>query len=208
MVFWYVWLYSLRKIPAAISIPISIVVAIMIGYFPEVGRELALQRACVFFPYFLIGYHLPKHFFDIFKSRTMRYLGLAALFILFIYVVKIDGANKYWFFGSKPYHDFMDFPEFGALIRGLFYLLSVIGVCGFLGVVPTNKYWFTKYGANTLNVYLFHGFIVKLLRRYFPFEAISFIPAIITFSFFALGLTVLLASERFKKWTSSLLNLF
>ncbi|MGX6961430.1 acyltransferase family protein [Vagococcus xieshaowenii] len=208
MSFWYIGLFVLKKVPPYLAITVSLLLAILVGYLPEVGRELSLQRAFVFFPYFLIGFHLPKQFFEVFQSKKMKYVGGVALIILLFYVVAIDGANKYWFFGSKAYDDFMDLPEFGALIRLLFYCLSVIGVCGFLSLVPTKRQWYTDYGKNTLIVYLFHGFIVKLLRQYIPFESLSFIPSIIIFSFSALFISTLLATNSIKRATNWIITLF
>ena len=208
MSFWYIGLFLLRRLPWWLTVPFSIIMAIFIGYVPEVGREFSMQRTFVFFPYFVIGYYLPSHFFTVLKKRKMRYLGIIVLLLLFIYVIKIDNANKYWFFGSKAYNDFMDFPEFGALVRILFYSLSVFGVCGFLTIVPQKNMWFTKFGRNTLNVYLFQGFIIKVIREYVEFDGLSFMSSIIFFSICSVILTVFFASNWFNSIAKRLLNAF
>ena len=47
------------------------------------------------------------------------------------------------------------------LTRGVLLVIGVLGAWSFLALVPRVSGWFTRMGAATLVVYLFHGFVIK-----------------------------------------------
>lgn len=114
-----------------------------------------------------------------------------------------DILNKYWVFGSKPYEDFLEVPELGAAVRFLVFCLGIIGMLGFFAVVPSKKMFFTKWGQNTMVVYLMQGFFVKSLRVLHLDEVNLTLLGLMILLLISLLLTMLLASEpvqKFKKW--------
>ncbi|GMA42879.1 hypothetical protein GCM10025853_03350 [Tetragenococcus halophilus subsp. halophilus DSM 20339] len=92
---------------------------------------MTLQRTAVFLPFFIIGYYLPKGFFDWFKNFKYKKLFAVGFVIIYALVNYLNEVNKYMFFGSKPYDDFLNFPEWGFLVRIVTFMLAIIGMLAF-----------------------------------------------------------------------------
>lgn len=162
--FWKISLYLFSKLSASIGISISIITSLLIGYLPFIGQELTLQRTFVFLPFFVIGYYFKKEYIDLFKNSQWKKILPLSLLISFTIIYFTPDINKYFFFGSKPYEDFLNLVELGASVRLFSLILSIIGLIGFFSLIPLKYYSFTKLGKTTMVVYLFHGFFVRLLR--------------------------------------------
>ena len=67
------------------------------------------------------------------------------------------GMNKYMVFGSKPYEDYLSYPLFGGPLRGVFFVIGLLGIIGFLRLVPRQQLFLPNWGKNTLLVYLLQG---------------------------------------------------
>ena len=201
--FWRVLLLFFSKIQAILAISISIVGSLLAGYLPFIGKELTLQRTFVFFPFFLMGYYFKKDHMEKFKKSKWKKWFSIILPLIFIIIYFTSNINRYYFFGSKPYEDFLNIVELGALVRLFSLLLGIAGIIGFLGLVPTKEKFYTKLGKNTLTIYLFHGFIVRLLRHMdFPYSYLDNCPYIITFSvllIISLGIVFILSGNFFIK---------
>ncbi|KAF1303787.1 acyltransferase family protein [Candidatus Enterococcus willemsii] len=162
--FWQLSLYFFEKVPAKIGIPVSLLVSLLVGYIPFFGRELTLQRTAVFLPFFVMGYYLPHDKVNKFIHSSKKWwwtLGFVGIYGL---IHSLGGLNKYIFFGSKPYEDFLNFPEWGALVRIVTWCLACVGILAFFACVPTKQKRYTAYGQYTLVAYLLHGFIIQGLR--------------------------------------------
>ncbi|GCF93346.1 acyltransferase [Enterococcus florum] len=182
----------------------SLLTALIVGYIPIFGRYLAVQRTLTFFPYFMVGYALPVQWVDKVKAKSQmlskRTIALVLFALLFAFVQWNEWMNKYWVFGSKPYEDYLNHPIFGGPQRLIFFFLGLVGIAAFFLLVPRGRYFFSKWGKNTLTVYLLHGFLVKGLRalEIEHFE-INTVEVIVLFGFSML-LTAGLSSERFRHW--------
>src|SRR3982751_6491824 len=49
----------------------------------------------------------------------------------------------------------------GVLLRFALLAVGTLGALAFVALTPRNRGWFTRMGAATLVVYLFHGFVIK-----------------------------------------------
>ncbi len=54
--------------------------------------------------------------------------------------------NKYMVFGSKPYEDYLSYPLFGGPLRGVFFVIGLLGIIGFLRLVPRQQLFFYQMG--------------------------------------------------------------
>jgi fucose 4-O-acetylase-like acetyltransferase len=162
---WNVMLLLVSKYKAVTSITISLVIGLLVGYIDWVTNYLSLSRTFVFFPFFLLGYHLKKeHIRSLFKARY-RLFALIIFMIVFAGFYLYPNFNYEWLLGSKPYSEISGASS-GALFKRLgFYLLSILMVLSFMTVVPRKQYFFTNLGKNTLYVYLVHGFFIKTFRK-------------------------------------------
>ncbi|MDN6127567.1 MAG: acyltransferase family protein [Tetragenococcus halophilus] len=193
--FWQISLYFFRRIRPTAGITISILISLLVGYTPFIGRELTLQRTAVFLPCFIIGYYLPKGFFDWFKNFKYKKLFAVGFVVIYALVNYLNEVNKYMFFGSKPYDDFLNFPEWGFLVRIVTFMLAIIGMLAFFSLVPTRETSYTKEGKYTLIAYLLHGFFIRGMRA-FDLENIHLgFPGFIVLALASILLTTVLASE-------------
>lgn len=199
--FWQISLYFFSKLKSGIGISISILMSLLIGYVPFIGEELTLQRTFVFLPFFLIGYYFKKESIDLFKNSKWKKWFSLTLPILFSIIYFTSDINKYFFFGSKPYEDFLNIVELGPSVRLFSLILGIIGLIGFFSLVPLDHYTFTKLGRNTIIVYLFHGFFVRLLRLIdFPYYLNnSYILVILILFIISIFLVIILSNKYFIK---------
>ncbi|MBV7391888.1 MULTISPECIES: acyltransferase family protein [Enterococcus] len=195
MFFWNALLFLFGRLKPPIGLSLSFLIALIAGYLPFINRELTMQRTLVFFPFFLLGYYLSPKAFKKVQNNSARIKAAIGLVFVFCFIYVNESINKYWLFGSKPYEDFLSFPELGALVRGIVLLLGVIGIFSFLSFVPTKKTFFTDLGRHTFNVYLLHGFIVRIFRSFdFGGLQINFI-GLLFILIFSFGITLLLGSQ-------------
>lgn len=196
---WNLLLHLIRRFSAKQVLIGSVIVALLVGYFPIFDRFLAIQRTLTFFPYFMLGYVTPKKWIDKVKSYPKKWIALVLFGGLFLFIQANDFINKYWIFGSKPYEDYLNHPLLGGPQRFIFYLAGVVGITAFLLLVPKGRYFFSNWGRNTLTVYLLHGFLVKGLRALDLDFEISSLEVVLLF-IGSMLLTALLSSKRVGMW--------
>lgn len=162
--FWQLSLYFFKLVPPEVGISISFVLSLISGYLPFISRNLTMQRTFAFLPFFVIGFYVTKDQMKQVQAGRYRWLALLSMALIFIFIHNIEYLNKYMVFGSKPYEEFLASPILGGAVRMLMLSLGLIGTYGILTIIPQKHFFFTKWGANTLLVYLLQGFIIKGLR--------------------------------------------
>lgn len=196
---WNVLLHLTHKFSVRQVLIASILIALLVGYFPIFDRFLAVQRTLTFFPYFMLGYVIPKNWVEKLKTYPKKWMALLLFSGLFLFIQGNDLINKYWVFGSKPYEDYLNQPLLGGPQRLIFFIAGLIGIVAFLMIVPKERYFFSNWGKNTLTVYLLHGFLVKGLRALELDFEISSVEVLLLF-IGSMLLTVMLSSKRLGQW--------
>lgn len=196
---WNVFLHLINKFSVKQVLIGSVIVALLVGYFPIFDRYLAIQRTLTFFPYFMVGYAVPKSWIEKLKTYPKRGVALFLFAGLFLFIQGNDLINKYWVFGSKPYEAYLNQPLLGGPQRLLFLAAGLVGIVAFLMLVPKEHHFFSNWGKNTLTVYLLHGFLVKGLRAMELDFEISSLEVLLLF-IGSMLLTVLLSSKRVGQW--------
>lgn len=162
--FWQLSLYLFQYLRPEVGITLSFILSLLSGYLPFMSRDLTLQRTFAFLPFFVIGHYVTKEQVDNIRRGSHRLLGITGLFFIFLFIRNIEYLNKYMVFGSKPYEEFLASPLLGSAVRMLMLALGLIGTYGVLALVPRRQLILTRWGANTLLVYLLQGFFIKGLR--------------------------------------------
>lgn len=159
---WHLLLFVFTKIKY--SLFVAVLIGLMVGYFDAIGGYLSLSRTFVLFPVFLLGFYMQKEHFQKLTSNKGKLLSAIAMIVMLfiIHYVLID-LPKEWMYGSKSYEELGAGWE-GGFIRLLYYGMSILMIFIFLAFVPTKEYFFTKWGARTLYVYLLHGFFIRYFR--------------------------------------------
>lgn len=150
----------------------SIVVSLLSGYESSVGYYMSLSRILCFLPFFIAGYyvgHFPKQGMIFEKSRKKILLTVSILFLilaeLFI-LSRPERFNSSVLYGSYGYaaagHNWKHRAMLMAV--GFSWILFM-----FLTVSPKRIRLISVLGKNTLPIFLFHGFIIKLIGKYSVF---------------------------------------
>ncbi|MEN2667054.1 acyltransferase family protein [Listeria aquatica] len=163
--FWNLMLYVFSKLKPVTALSIATLIGLLAGYVDSIDGYLSLSRTFVFFPFFLAGFFLKKEHFLYLQKNAAKIIG-GAIFIAILGIVLVSpGLDEDWFLGSKPYGEFVDAKVLGLLMRVLIYAISFAAIAAFFTFVPKRQFFFTKWGKNTLYVYLLHGFFIKSFRE-------------------------------------------
>lgn len=159
---WHLMLFVFTKIKY--SLLIAGLLGLVVGYFDIIGGYLSLSRTIVLFPVFLLGYYMKKeHFEKLISKQGKLFSAIALVVMLFVIHFVLVDMPKEWMYGSKSHADLGAGWE-GGLIRLLYYGMSLVMIFIFFAFVPRKEFFFTKWGARTLYVYLLHGFFIQYFR--------------------------------------------
>lgn len=143
---------------------IAFVITLSAGYFKEIGYFLGLSRTIYFFPFFLMGFY-SKDLWILFEKRRIHknwlFFSLLSIIAILVFIMK-DQAYQ-WLFGSYSYQKLSIHGIDAALTRAMIYIISTLCIIAILGLIPSKKSFISEQGRNSLYVYLWHGFIVKIL---------------------------------------------
>ena len=171
---WYLWALFVYNIIMPFLLKIvnekkllifSFSFALVCGFKFFPNEYLDCCRVVFFFPFFVLGNYLKKNNLQI--RREMSFiLMLFSLVSYCLLTVKFYGFP--YGAGFMRTHG-VNLFAFGA--RWANYVLTVIMSISLIAIMPNKKYWFTKFGTRTMNVYLLHMTIVfpvcwYLLRPY------------------------------------------
>lgn len=174
------------------SIIISIIISILCGYDMNVGYYLSLSRTITFFPYFLMGYFTQRDHINILKQYIVKKYALLILPGIFLLIYFMNDKIDYkWLYGSFSYSQLSSSIYPHCIIRTSIYILSIITSICILILIPDKKFFFTHLGSRSMSVYIFHGFIIKLLFKYKFFDYIKTFKTeifIIILSFFIVAI--------------------
>lgn len=147
---------------------VSVAVALAAGFDPHIEYRFTISRFLCFLPYFVAGYfwgHGTSEADPCARLGRRGRIGLAAfaavLLIAFETVIlKSSRISLTALYHAGPYT-----ASGTTWLHRLFLLLvGFTWVAFFLLAAPNRKFpVFTKLGQNTLAIYLFHGFLVKII---------------------------------------------
>ncbi len=161
---WHLLLIVFKRLSAKHGIALSVVIGLIVGYFDSVGHVYSLSRTFVFFPFFLIGYWLSKEQLFLVKKRRMKMLSLAVISLALFLVYIMPNFQVGWLFGSASYQS-LDAPTMGAFIRTGVYIVTFLLIFSFYAWIPRRQLTLTKFGQQTIYVYLLHGLFVQFFRE-------------------------------------------
>ncbi|MBC2169181.1 acyltransferase family protein [Listeria booriae] len=193
--FWNVMLLLFSRWPAWVGILLSIGIGLIAGYFDIINGYLSLSRTFVFFPFFLVGFFLKKAHFALAQTVAAKYVALLVFFVVACLIALHPEIEENWFLGSKPYDVFVDSNAVGALARSAVYVINFVMIASFFCLIPKRRLFFTKWGKNTLYVYLLHGFFIKYFREEAASDFIGNSQTFLLVLIISFGLTVFLSSS-------------
>lgn len=205
LVIWYLSVPVLERIKTKYLIIGSFLIGLAAGYNNSIGQTFTLSRVFVFFPFFILGFCLSGEGLEKLLNKRLR---LAAALV---FLVLLGGLAFLWdqlkpfldvVYGSSPYKKaFGSMAAYGALIRGIWYVLAAVLSAGLLLIVPRCRLFFTSYGGNTLQIYMLHVWIRNALTYAGFFAIVKTGPAYCAYLVLigSVLLTFLLANNWLKK---------
>ena len=165
----------------AVVLAFALAAGILIGFDNKAGYYLSFSRIVEFFPYFLMGVYYRewtgrRKLTPTGTKREGMYpalvicLGAAVCALIFIITENVDEIRYAWLYGSVSY----DTGNYPWRFRVLAFGAALLWLAFFLASIPARRLPFLSYiGANTMPVYLLHGFLIKLMSRTRLFHAIE-----------------------------------
>ncbi len=148
-------------------LPLALAIAMLATLTPSIGKDLDLQRALQFLPYFVLGLLLkPEHFALVRRPAVRRAAVPALLGATVVAYWAVPRMNYAWFFHRTTAEDLAAPAWYGPLMTLVLFGCSTVLVACFLALVPGRRTWFTSLGAGTLYGYLLHGFVIQAANKY------------------------------------------
>ncbi len=156
--FWRLLTPIFRPLPGAVvvAIGLSLAAGLWAGDTFDVARIMGLL------PFFVMGLKATPERLALLRQRRVKQAGVAILVALAVVSLSIDSwASTEWLYYRSTYGQ-MGSSDLEAIgIRTAMLTMGTLGAFSFLSLVPRVHGWFTRMGAWTLVVYLFHGFAIK-----------------------------------------------
>ena len=139
--------YFLRKNNPKFILIFSIFIGLIVGF---IDVSPLISRMLVFYPFYILGQIVDwkeiwnKNFF----WNKLFILLLPLTMLIPVFILK----------GNVGYNSVTD-----IIYRMLWYIESTLTFFGIFSIIPPKKYSWTKYGKNTISIYLFHLIICKIM---------------------------------------------
>jgi fucose 4-O-acetylase-like acetyltransferase len=158
--FWRLVTPVFTRLPSAVAIGAAVAISLLAGLYA--GDTLDMARILGLLPFFVLGLTATPERLERLREPWVRQAGLGVFLVIAVVTTWTDDlAQTEWFYYRSEYAE-LDVSDSRALAtRAVLLVVGVLGACSFLALVPRLSGWFTRMGAATLVVYLFHGFAIK-----------------------------------------------
>lgn len=164
LVFWKFMVEPFSKLRW--SLPISVLLALYIGFIDSVGAFLSLSRTIAFFPYFLAGYLLPRDL--LVKIRNNKSFVPTVLFIVVMVVIGIamsKGIAYQTLFMRESYAILQQSYLQGVVFRGACLLIGFFCILFFITIIPVKQIkYLSVFGMYSLTIYIAHSGIIQVVK--------------------------------------------
>lgn len=207
-ILWYMFSLILWRflLPVFDQLKYPVLFAIVAGLACGINRydyNLSFSRTFVFFPFFLIGHYFHLQLAEKLKDLNYRKVvgsSVILCFLLLIFIVPaVHDINLGWLYGSRSYSYLKVDWEMGILYRSLIYISSLILGVSVLSINLDTSNIGTKYGRDSLYIYVLHGFIMKGLLAFGLYKYINEDYKVVILMLASLSLLPVLSS-RFAKF--------
>ena len=154
------------------SIIVSVMIAIFVGLFSEVGQFMSISRTFTFFPYFLIGHYVRKNQ-PILTSLKQHKIMISIAFVVmetFVALMSIKGVKGQTYQLHTAYSNINQSMIQGSLLRLITYLAGTVGIAFMISFSSSNKSILSYLGEHSITVYVAHYTMIiaadKIVRGY------------------------------------------
>jgi fucose 4-O-acetylase-like acetyltransferase len=145
------------------SIPISVAIALVVGFIPFVNRVMSASRAIVWLPIFLLGYFYWKPVLQALEQTGVK-LRLIAVAVLSLALC----ISTFISIPHEAFYEALSYRVAGtsALFRVIHLLAATLLSLAVFAVIPRGRSWLTGFGERTLSIFVFHEAIILSLHRF------------------------------------------
>jgi fucose 4-O-acetylase-like acetyltransferase len=158
--FWRLMTPAFTRMPALVAITVAVAISLVAGLYA--GDTLDMARVLGLLPFFVLGLTATKERLERLREPWVRNAALLVFLAIAVVTTWTDQlAQTEWLYYRSQYGE-LDVADGRALLtRAVLLVIGTLGAWSFLALVPRLSGWFTRMGAATLVVYLFHGFAIK-----------------------------------------------
>lgn len=216
MFVYYLVTIQMRRFNKKVVFIIAIIISCLAGYVSQINSFLVCSRILVFYPFFFAGYCADaKKLQQILSEKRVRVAaGLFLAVTALIVYKKIDVlyAFRPLLTGQNPYKTLQGYYRYGALFRGMYYVLAFLMSASVISLVPEVKKYniFVKLGSRTLPIYVFHNLLLSYLIFETPLNEIKdsfFCPLVFEF-ILALLIVMFTSLKPFAVFVEVIVNFF
>lgn len=167
--YWYIFsLFIWRIMIKALSrlkflFEISIVLALICGYYYSVNYYFSSSRIICFFPFFVIGYYFTENNLKSIKENPKGIFCFLAILASLI-TIALKYANmippRMYLLSTSYSEQGLGFGT-GLVYRSIIIVIAFIFILSFINLVPNKENLLSKLGSRTITVYLFSSFFTK-----------------------------------------------
>ena len=150
----------ISRLSAGVAIAGAVATSLVAGLYA--GDTLDMARVLGLLPFFVLGLTATTERLERLREPWVRNAALVVFLAIAVATTWTDTlAQTEWLYYRSQYGE-LDVGDGRALLtRAVLLLVGALGAWSFLALVPRVGGWFTRMGAATLVVYLFHGFFIK-----------------------------------------------
>lgn len=177
--FWRMTLKYLIKFKHILLV--SFIVGVLVGLIPNIGSTLSISRTIVFLPFFLLGYYATDEHLDKIKSlkREFSITGILVFLLVAFYIVNNNLFDYKFLYNSYSYDALGVSLLEGTIFRIFLYFGAIIFSICVISLVPSKEKFYSRIGKATMNIYVFHIYLVMLVYFFIPKWNISLLKNIL-----------------------------
>jgi fucose 4-O-acetylase-like acetyltransferase len=158
--FWRLGTPVFKALPTLLAVPLAVAISLLGGAVAD--STFDFFRICGFLPFFVIGLKAGPELLERLRDGWARNGALLVFLGIAVATTWTDTlARTDWLYYSYGYQQLGVSDLHGIAIRAVLLGVGLLGALAFLSLVTRANGWFTRMGAATLVVYLFHGFVIK-----------------------------------------------
>jgi fucose 4-O-acetylase-like acetyltransferase len=166
----FVWRIT-TPIWRALKYPIttSIVISLTVGLF-ELPNVLALPKILGFLPFWVIGLHMSREWFERLTEVRIRIASAVILGVAFLICLRYGaGWENDWLLWKQRYDEppLLATPLEGVTQRAELLVVGIVLTFAALSLIPKRRSFTTRLGGRTIYAYLLHGYVVLILALQF-----------------------------------------
>ncbi len=216
LIMWIPLCYVLRNRNKKMVILTAIILGVLVGLFDNIGKDYALARAVVFFPFFLFGIYFPR---DVFlgiakpiEGHWKKLIGCLVVLCGVLVAVSIPNTMVNELYQGQDSYSLQGFGEIqGMIYRGIWYLGSTILAAAFIYLVPRQQIRITYLGERTLQIFLLHSIICRTFyveKTLQPLHEVTGVFGVIVASILLMFLLGIKYLDMFVVWPNKIVDKF